>query len=133
MISLAVSSHHIVLSVSCRKYKPVTPPDACRIYGTLVLNKVAGNFHITAGKSLTLPQGHIHISAFMSDMDYNFTHRIHRFSFGDPSPGVIHPLDGDEKITTDSEYIILGSSSLKNLDLASNATQSDSNYDLFSP
>jgi len=85
-----------------RKYNPVTPPDACRIYGTLVLNKVAGNFHITAGKSLSLPQGHIHISAFMSDMDYNFTHRIHRFSFGDASPGIIHPLEGYEKVTTNN-------------------------------
>lgn len=85
-----------------RTHRPTTPPDACRIHGTLVLNKVAGNFHITAGKSLSLPRGHIHISAFMTDFDYNFTHRIHRFSFGDPSPGIIHPLEGDEKITTEN-------------------------------
>lgn len=77
---------------------PPYDPDACRIYGTLVLNKVAGNFHITAGRSLSLPRGHVHISTLMSD--FNFTHRIHRFSFGDPSPGIVHPLEGDEKITT---------------------------------
>ncbi|XP_069691671.1 endoplasmic reticulum-Golgi intermediate compartment protein 2 [Periplaneta americana] len=82
-----------------RTVNPSTPPDACRIFGSLVLNKVAGNFHITAGHSLALPRGHIHISAFMSESDYNFTHRINRFSFGDPSPGIIHPLEGDEKIT----------------------------------
>uniref|UniRef100_A0A1B6KXN3 Endoplasmic reticulum vesicle transporter C-terminal domain-containing protein n=1 Tax=Graphocephala atropunctata TaxID=36148 RepID=A0A1B6KXN3_9HEMI len=85
-----------------RKYNPMTPPDACRLYGTITLNKVAGNFHITAGQALALPQGHIHMSAFMSDRDYNFTHRIHRFSFGDPSPGIIHPLEGDEKISSDN-------------------------------
>ncbi|KAG8276085.1 Endoplasmic reticulum-Golgi intermediate compartment protein 2 [Homalodisca vitripennis] len=84
-----------------RKYNPITPPDACRLNGTITLNKVAGNFHITAGQALALPQGHIHMSAFMSDRDYNFTHRIHRFSFGDPSPGIIHPLEGDEKIAPD--------------------------------
>lgn len=33
-----------------RKDKPSHRPDACRIHGTLVVNKVAGNFHITAGK-----------------------------------------------------------------------------------
>lgn len=77
--------------------------DACRIYGSLILNKVAGNFHITAGKSLSLPRGHIHISAFMTERDYNFTHRINKLSFGDPSPGVIHPLDGDEKISDNSK------------------------------
>lgn len=88
-----------------RNDKPDRPYDACRIYGTLILNKVAGNFHITAGKSLALPRGHIHISAFMTERDYNFTHRINRLNFGDPSPGVIHPLDGDEKISNDSKYI----------------------------
>lgn len=79
-----------------RMDKPDRPYDACRIYGSLILNKVAGNFHITAGKSLNFPRGHIHISAFMSESDYNFTHRINRFSFGDPSPGIVHPLEGDE-------------------------------------
>lgn len=82
-----------------RNDAPKTPHDACRIYGSAVLNKVAGNFHITAGKSLNLPRGHIHISPFISENDYNFTHRIHRLSFGDPSPGIIHPLEGDEYVT----------------------------------
>lgn len=82
-----------------RSHFPDVPYDACRIHGTLELNKVAGNFHITAGKSLSLPRGHIHISAFMSDRDYNFSHRINRFTFGDPSPGIVHPLEGDEVIS----------------------------------
>lgn len=81
---------------------PNKPFDACRIHGSLILNKVAGNFHITAGKSLSLPRGHIHISAFMTERDYNFTHRINKLSFGEPSSGVIHPLEGDEKITDNS-------------------------------
>jgi len=85
-----------------RSVKPDHAPNACRIHGSLSVNKVAGNFHITAGKSLSLPSGHVHLSAFMTYRDYNFTHRIHRFSFGEPSPGIIHPLDGDEKIAEDS-------------------------------
>lgn len=82
-----------------RRVKPNKPYDACRIYGSLILNKVAGNFHITAGRSIDMPRGHIHFSAFMADTDYNFTHRIDRLSFGDPSPGIVHPLEGDEYIT----------------------------------
>ncbi|PSN38657.1 hypothetical protein C0J52_21247 [Blattella germanica] len=88
-----------------RTVAPSNPPDACRIFGSLILNKVAGNFHITAGHSLALPRGHIHISAFMSESDYNFTHRINRFSFGDPSPGIVHPLEGDEKITNQNTML----------------------------
>ena len=88
-----------------RNKVPNTPHDACRIHGSLILNKVSGNFHITAGKSLNLPRGHIHISAFMSERDYNFTHRIDRFSFGDPSPGIVHPLEGDELITHNGKVL----------------------------
>merc|ERR1719394_613707 len=37
----------------------------------------------------------------MMDMtDYNFTHRIDHFSFGDPTAGVIYPLDGSEMTTS---------------------------------
>ncbi|EEB11211.1 Endoplasmic reticulum-golgi intermediate compartment protein, putative [Pediculus humanus corporis] len=85
-----------------RKNLPNRPYDACRIYGELVLNKVAGNFHISAGKSLQLPRGHIHIATFMSDKEFNFSHRLNYFSFGDYSPGIVHPLEGDEKIATDA-------------------------------
>jgi hypothetical protein len=38
------------LSNIFREIEPEGPADACRIHGTLEVNKVAGNFHITAGK-----------------------------------------------------------------------------------
>ena len=53
-----------------------------------------------------MPHGHIHISAFMTDRDYNFTHRINKFSFGGPSPGIVHPLEGDEKIADNSKFVL---------------------------
>lgn len=93
--------------ISFRLYEPDYAPNACRVHGSLNVNKVAGNFHITAGKSLSVPHGHIHISAFMTDRDYNFTHRINRFSFGGPSPGIVHPLEGDEKIADNSKFVFL--------------------------
>jgi hypothetical protein len=79
------------------------PAMSCRLHGSLVLNKVAGNFHITAGKTLPLPRGHAHIAAFMSERDYNFSHRIYKFSFGDEMPSIVHPLEGDEKVANISE------------------------------
>lgn len=35
--------------------------------------------------------------------DYNFSHRIERFSFGEPTAGVFDPLEGDEKIAPSSK------------------------------
>lgn len=73
--------------------------DACRIYGNVEVNKVAGNFHITAGKSVPHPRGHAHLSSLVSELNYNFSHRIDLLSFGEPHPGIINPLDGDLMIT----------------------------------
>eukprot|EP00795_Rhopilema_esculentum_P011454 gene11454-21661_t len=43
------------------------PLDSCRIFGGINVNKVAGNFHITAGKSIPHPRGHAHLSALVSE------------------------------------------------------------------
>ncbi|XP_076035126.1 endoplasmic reticulum-Golgi intermediate compartment protein 2 [Oratosquilla oratoria] len=82
-----------------RREFPAREMDACRLHGSLTTHKVAGNFHITAGKTIQLPRGHAHLAVFMDDSDYNFTHRIDKFSYGHPAPGIIHPLEGDEQIT----------------------------------
>ena len=74
--------------VAASRPQPERRPDACRVHGSLVLNKVAGNFHITAGKAIGLPTGqHAHISAFL-DGNYNFSHRIIRWAggLGGPRP-----------------------------------------------
>ncbi|XP_037033369.1 endoplasmic reticulum-Golgi intermediate compartment protein 2 isoform X1 [Bradysia coprophila] len=97
--------HNVVYSLPQRSNKPNRPHDACRIHGTLTLNKVAGNFHITGGKSLHFPQGHVHISALFDETTHNFTHRINRFSFGDATAGIVHPLEGDEKILGESSMM----------------------------
>ncbi|XP_043914840.1 endoplasmic reticulum-Golgi intermediate compartment protein 2-like isoform X1 [Protopterus annectens] len=73
--------------------------NACRIYGSLKINKVAGNFHITLGRSIALRSAHAHLSYTLSEEEYNFTHRIDHVSFGKYVPGLINPLDGTEKLT----------------------------------
>jgi len=42
-----------------RRHLPDEPHDACRVHGSLTLNKVSGNFHIAAGKSVPLMRGHV--------------------------------------------------------------------------
>jgi len=82
-----------------RKQNLNHPKDACRVHGSLTLNKVAGNFHVTAGKVLPIMGAHAHMTGFMETGDYNFSHRIERMSFGDDHAGIIQPLEGDEKLT----------------------------------
>lgn len=86
-----------------------TPPivkDGCRFHGSLTVNKVAGNFHITAGKSVPVfPRGHAHLSMMMKESDYNFSHRIINFSFGEPVAGIVNPLEGEEKLTSDYSHM----------------------------
>ena len=65
---------------SCRRKEPDEPPDSCRVHGSLSLNKVAGNFHVTAGKSLPLMRGHAHLAAMMGERDYNFREDSGRFA-----------------------------------------------------
>lgn len=78
---------------------------ACRIHGHLYVNKVAGNFHVTVGKSIPHPRGHAHLAALVSHDSYNFSHRIDHLSFGEVIPGIISPLDGTEKISPESNHM----------------------------
>lgn len=82
-----------------RRVAPTHAKDACRVHGMLTLNKVAGNFHVTAGKVLPIMGAHAHMTGFMETTDYNFSHRIEKLSFGDDHAGIIQPLEGDEKQT----------------------------------
>lgn len=85
-----------------RKTKLNRPYDSCRIHGALTLNKVAGNLHITRGKSLHFGQGHIHINSMFDMTPSNFSHRIDRFGFGDGEPGIVHPLEGTRVVLQES-------------------------------
>eukprot|EP00730_Choanoeca_flexa_P016805 TRINITY_DN8009_c0_g1_i1.p1 TRINITY_DN8009_c0_g1~~TRINITY_DN8009_c0_g1_i1.p1 ORF type:complete len:367 (+),score=53.14 TRINITY_DN8009_c0_g1_i1:130-1101(+) len=77
-----------------------TPPEDCRIHGTMPVARVASNFHITAGKSIHHSRGHSHMALNIPPEKINFSHRIDRFSFSEEQRGGMS-LDGDVK-TTDS-------------------------------
>lgn len=82
-----------------------TSKDSCRIHGHLYVNKVAGNFHVTVGKSIPHPRGHAHLAALVSHDSFNFSHRIDHLSFGEVIPGIISPLDGTEKISVEPNHM----------------------------
>lgn len=69
--------------------------EGCNIFGYLEANKVAGNFHISPGKSYEINHMHVHDMGGVSNQSaINVTHFIHNFSFGEHYPGQQYPLDG---------------------------------------
>ncbi|KAG4419829.1 hypothetical protein IFR04_007048 [Cadophora malorum] len=72
--------------------------DSCRIYGSLGVNKVQGDFHITArGHGYQeFAAGHLDHTAF------NFSHIVSELSFGQFYPSLLNPLD--RTISTTSNH-----------------------------
>eukprot|EP00096_Caligus_rogercresseyi_P007870 TRINITY_DN25_c0_g3_i1.p1 TRINITY_DN25_c0_g3~~TRINITY_DN25_c0_g3_i1.p1 ORF type:complete len:386 (+),score=113.04 TRINITY_DN25_c0_g3_i1:87-1244(+) len=56
--------------------------EGCQIYGSLLVNRVGGSFHIVPGKSFTLNHLHIHDLQPFSSGEFNTSHRIRHLSFG---------------------------------------------------
>jgi len=72
--------------------------EGCRVYGHVIVNKVAGNFHFAPGKSFQQHHSHVHdLYPFAGVDSWNTSHIIHRFSFGTLFPGVVNPLDSVNK------------------------------------
>ncbi|KAG5519673.1 hypothetical protein PMAC_001829 [Pneumocystis sp. 'macacae'] len=72
---------------------------ACRIYGSIDIHRVHGNFHITA-------QGHGYGLKHLSHDQMNFTHVIRHFSFGKHYSSVISPLDNTGRIADHIDFYL---------------------------
>ncbi|KAI3387612.1 hypothetical protein SNEBB_000177 [Seison nebaliae] len=60
------------------------PPDSCRIYGTAIIPRVEGKFHIMSGKSMNFLGNHAHVSFRSANANLpplNWSHRIDHLSF----------------------------------------------------
>ncbi|KAK3898545.1 endoplasmic reticulum vesicle transporter-domain-containing protein [Staphylotrichum tortipilum] len=62
--------------------------DSCRVYGSLELNKVQGDFHITARG-----HGYMEFGEHLGHEAFNFSHIISELSFGPFLPSLVNPLD----------------------------------------
>jgi len=71
--------------------------EGCEVYGYLLVNKVAGNFHFAPGKSFQQHHMHVHDLQPFRTFKFNLSHTINRLSFGKEFPGIINPLDGIRK------------------------------------
>eukprot|EP00850_Spirogloea_muscicola_P018358 SM000167S02971 [mRNA] locus=s167:276772:280105:+ [translate_table: standard] len=69
--------------------------EGCNIYGLLEVNKVAGNFHFSASKSLQTSM-QIHSLLPSHGGHDNLTHKVNSLSFGAHFPGILNPLDNAE-------------------------------------
>lgn len=69
---------------------------ACHIFGSIPVNQVKGQFHITAKGFGYNDRLHVPIQAL------NFSHVIQEFSYGDFYPFVDNPLDATAKVTTEN-------------------------------
>jgi len=77
--------------------------EGCRFSGHFEVNKVAGNFHIAPGRSYNNLGQHVHdLSPFAGVESFNFSHVIHKLSFGEEFPGVVNPLDGVTRTMDDA-------------------------------
>ncbi|KAJ1962190.1 ER-derived vesicles protein erv46 [Dipsacomyces acuminosporus] len=71
--------------------------EGCRMRGFIEINKVAGNFHILAGETIKHGNQHSHSRYDYMPTDYDFSHTIHRLSFGEQFSTQSNPLDGVSK------------------------------------
>ncbi|KAI8319640.1 DUF1692-domain-containing protein [Martensiomyces pterosporus] len=71
--------------------------EGCRMRGFIEINKVAGNFHILAGETIKHGSEHMHNRYEYMPSDYDFSHTIHRLSFGEEFSTQSNPLDGVSK------------------------------------
>ncbi|KAI9792685.1 MAG: hypothetical protein M1816_001784 [Peltula sp. TS41687] len=72
--------------------------DACRIYGSMELNRVQGDFHITARG-----HGYMEFGEPLDHSAFNFSHLINELSFGPFYPSLHNPLDATVA-TTDAHF-----------------------------
>lgn len=79
------------------------PKDACRLHGSIPVDKIKGNFHILSGRSVKIAGlGHAHLQ--FGEVHKNFSHRIDGLTFGDRVNGMMYALDGEHKIAPTSDY-----------------------------
>ncbi|GAB1606338.1 Hypothetical predicted protein [Argonauta hians] len=79
--------------------------EGCQLFGTLEVNKVAGNFHVAPGKSFNQHHVHVHDLQSLGGQSFNMSHQVKTLSFGKPYPGIRNPLDG-VKVLADKEQMM---------------------------
>jgi len=80
--------------------------EGCEVFGHLLVNKVAGNFHFAPGKSFQQQNVHVHDLLPFGGQAFNASHFINHISFGNDFPGIVNPLDGVHKFIQQDEMVM---------------------------
>jgi endoplasmic reticulum-Golgi intermediate compartment protein 3 len=72
--------------------------EGCHVWGHMMVNKVAGNFHVSPGKSFLTMGAHVHDANMFGNTKFDLSHTINSLSFGIPFPGAVNPLDNVTKV-----------------------------------
>lgn len=81
------------------------PNEGCNLYGSIVVNKVAGNFHIAP--ALSFKENLVHLHGSTADLgDVNCTHIIRKLSFGEYYIGLVNPLDNTINVDESANAMI---------------------------
>lgn len=83
--------------------KRMSKGEGCNLDGYMLVNRVAGNFHIAMGEAVEKNGRHVHQFIPEDAPNFNVSHIIHQLSFGLPIPGRSErgALDGVIKIVTE--------------------------------
>jgi uncharacterized protein with PQ loop repeat len=85
-----------------RKYATL---EGCNLNGFFLVNKVAGNFHFSPGKTTETGTGAMHDYLPFEIEHFNTSHIIHSLGFGQKYPGLHNPLDDVTKVVTDGSAL----------------------------
>lgn len=77
----------------------VKDDEGCNLSGFMLVNKVAGNFHVALGESVVRDGRFIHQFQPQDAPKFNTSHTVHSLSFGVEYPGMpVNPMDGVTKL-----------------------------------
>ncbi len=74
------------LADASNPFAMVRAGEGCRVEGSMKVNKVAGNFHMTCGESIVRDGAHIHQFLPNEAPIFNVSHTINSISFGELYP-----------------------------------------------
>jgi hypothetical protein len=72
--------------------------EGCRLHGIMLVNKVAGNFHMALGEAVNRDGRHIHQFEPNEAITFDTSHTINHLSFGIDYPGRINALDESRNV-----------------------------------
>lgn len=82
----------------------VQKDEGCNLSGFMLVNKVAGNFHVALGESVVRDGRFIHQFQPQDAPKFNTTHTVHSLSFGVEYPGMPpNPMDGIAKVADEEQ------------------------------